>query len=406
MKVSKKIYIMPFGVFVTFSVIIMIFQYNNSQLWETINYYDEIFSIIIFIIFLKRNKIINSRLMKILFLISATVTIGLLGNILYSFQDLPIAIIADIFSVIKVPMGVLTISSSMSRKEIEYTISHLCGFFRLYICVAFIVAVYAYVTGNILFFASERFGINAYKFLSQNAGIFGYIVMGMLAFITLKQDKKKTDIFIKVISLFLIASTTKGPQLIFVAVYIFFYLFRLGKLRWYHIAMVGALAIVLGGYQIEHYIKPTEARFALTVRSIEIAKDYFPIGTGFATFGSEMSKAYNYSYVYIIYGLNKIRGLNTDFSAYVTDNYWPMLIGQFGFFIAVMYIIYYYKIFKNINTISKRTVEQRQVFLAMFITFMVGSLGSAYLTAVEGVIDFIYIGLFLNRNMAVKDAEV
>lgn len=125
-----------------------------------------------------------------------------------------------------------------------------------------------------------------------------------------------------------------------------------------------------------------------------------------ATFGSEMSKAYNYSYVYVIYGLNKIRGLNTDFSAYVTDNYWPMLIGQFGFFIAVMYIIYYYRIFKNINTISKRTVEQRQVFLAMFITFMVGSLGSAYLTAVEGVIDFIYIGLFLNRNMAVKDAEV
>lgn len=103
---------MPFGVFVTFSVIIMIFQYNISQLWETINYYDEIFSIIIFIIFLKRNKIINSRLMKILFLISATVTIGLLGNILYSFQDLPIAIIADIFSVIKVPMVVLTISSS------------------------------------------------------------------------------------------------------------------------------------------------------------------------------------------------------------------------------------------------------------------------------------------------------
>ena len=65
MKVSKKIYIMPFGVFVTFSVIIMIFQYNISQLWETINYYDEIFSIIIFIIFLKRNKIINSRLMKL-----------------------------------------------------------------------------------------------------------------------------------------------------------------------------------------------------------------------------------------------------------------------------------------------------------------------------------------------------
>ena len=32
----------------------------------------------------------------------------------------------------------------------------------------------------------------------------------------------------------------------------------------------------------------------------------------------------------------------------------------------------------------------------MFIAFMFGSLGSAYLTAVEGVIDFVYIGMFLN----------
>ena len=109
-----------------------------------------------------------------------------------------------------------------------------------------------------------------------------------------------------------------------------------------------------------------------------------------------MSKAYNYSQVYVLYGLNLIRGLNREYTAYVTDNYWPMIIGQFGLVVAVLFLFYYFNLFKKINKNTKRTIEQRQIFLAMFIAFMFGSLGSAYLTAVEGVIDFVYIGMFLN----------
>lgn len=406
MKVAKNIYILPIGLFVTVSVIIMIFQYNISQFFPVINYYDEIFSALIFIVFLMKSKKVYKNQLAILSLLAATVIVGLLGNALYSFQKLPIAIIGDIFSAVKVPIVLLAISYAMTQKEIEYTISHMCRFIKLYICIATIVAAYAYITNDGRFFASKRFGICAYKFFSQNAGIFGYIVMGMLAVLTFNPEKRKSDRVIKVMSLILIALTTKGPQLIFVALYTFFYLFRLGKLRWYHIAAAGIIAVALSGYQIQHYIKPTEARFALTVGSIKIAKDYFPIGTGFATFGSEMSKAYNYSDVYVLYGLNAIRGLNKEYTAYITDNYWPMLIGQFGIIIAFFYLVYYFNLFKKINNFPRRTKEQKQVFLALFITFMIGSLGSAYLTAVEGVIDFIYVGMFLNKNMVAQYAEV
>ena len=273
MKTEKNIYILPIGMFVTISIIIMIFQYNISYFFPTINYYDEVFSILIFIVFLARNKKVYKSQFAILALLVVTVTAGLLGNIFYSFQNLPIAIIADIFSTVKVPVVLLAISYTMTKKEIEYTISHMCKFIKLYICIATIVAAYAYMTNDGRFFASERFGIGAYKFFSQNAGIFGYVVMGMLAILTFNPKKRKSDRVIKVMSLVLIASTTKGPQLIFVALYIFFYLFRLGKLRWYHIVTVGIIAIALSGYQIQNYIKPTEARFALTVGSIKIAKD-------------------------------------------------------------------------------------------------------------------------------------
>lgn len=396
MKKEKLFVVSPIGMLVTISIIIMIFQYNISQVFPAVNYYDEIFAIIVFLIYIVRNPKINVSQLKVIALASVTVFVGLIGNLLFSFQKLPVAIVADILSVIKVPLVLLSIMYSMTQNEIKYTVSHLCSAFRIYIYIAAIIAIYAYITGNSTFFASERFGIGAYKFVSQNAGVFGYVLMGMLSAMTLNKNPKKGDSIIKILALIMIALTTKGPQLVFVALYIFFYLFRLGKLRWYHIATVGVIAVLLSGYQIQHYIKPTEARYALTVGSLKIARDYFPVGTGFATFGSEMSKAYNYSQVYVLYGLNLIRGLNREYTAYVTDNYWPMIIGQFGLVVAVLFLFYYFNLFKKINKNTKRTIEQRQIFLAMFITFMFGSLGSAYLTAVEGVIDFVYIGMFLN----------
>lgn len=399
---EKSILVSPFGVFVTISIIIMIFQYNISQVFSSVNYYDEIFMIIVFSIYIVRNPRINVSQLKVIALVFGTVFVGLIGNLLFSFQKLPLAIVGDILSVIKVPLVLLSIVYGMTQREIKYTVSHLCAIFRIYIYIAAITAVYAYITGNSVFFASERFGIGAYKFISQNAGIFGYVLIGMLSVMTLNKNPKKGDNIIKILALIMIALTTKGPQLVFVALYIFFYLFRLGKLRWYHIAAVGIIVVLLSGYQIQHYIKPTEARYALTVGSLKIARDYFPIGTGFATFGSEMSKAYNYSQVYDLYELNLIRGLNREYTAYVTDNYWPMIIGQFGFVVAVLFLIYYFDLFKKINKYTKRTIEQRQIFLAMFITFMFGSLGSAYLTAAEGVIDFVYIGMFLN----IKDGKI
>ena len=407
MKREKRLLVSPIGMFITISIIVMIFQYNVSQIFSVVNYYDEIFTIIVFLIYVTRKPQINVNQLRVLALIVGTVLVGLIGNLLFSFQRLPIAIAGDILSVIKVPIVLLSIMYGMKQREIQYTVSNLCAIFRIYICISAITAVYAYASADSIFFASKRFGISAYKFVSQNAGIFGYVLMGMLSVLTLNKNPKKGDNIIKILSLIMIVLTTKGPQLVFVALYIFFHLFRLGKLRWYHIAVVGIIAVLLSGYQIQHYIKPTEARYALAIGSQKIARDYFPIGTGFATFGSEMSKAYNYSQVYILYGLSLIRGLNKEYTAYVTDNYWPMIIGQFGVIIALFFLMYYFDLFKKINKHTKRAIKQRQIFLAMFITFMFGSLGSAYLTAVEGVIDFVYIGMFLNiKNGEIGNAEI
>ena len=50
-------------------------------------------------------------------------------------------------------------------------------------------------------------------------------------------------------------------------------------------------------------IIPDSARYQLLTKAFEIARDMFPLGAGFATFGSYYSGVY-YSSVYAAYGLS------------------------------------------------------------------------------------------------------
>lgn len=73
----------------------------------------------------------------------------------------------------------------------------------------------------------------------------------------------------------------------------------------------------------------TRARSALYGGSVEIATDSFPLGGGLGRFGSHMSRV-EYSPLYREYGLSGVRGLQPDNTLYVTDTFWPMILGESG----------------------------------------------------------------------------
>ena len=74
-----------------------------------------------------------------------------------------------------------------------------------------------------------------------------------------------------------------------------------------------------------------EARNVLYAKSFEIANDYFPFGAGMGRFGSEMSRKY-YSPLYQQYGIEKVMGLSKASNNYITDTFWPMVLGETGYF--------------------------------------------------------------------------
>ncbi len=87
-------------------------------------------------------------------------------------------------------------------------------------------------------------------------------------------------------------------------------------------------------------IAPTDnphARVALYRGSLEIARDFFPLGGGLGRFGSWMSRV-DYSPLYHQYGLSGIWGLQPDNPNAANDTFWPQLLGELGVFGMLAYL--------------------------------------------------------------------
>lgn len=94
------------------------------------------------------------------------------------------------------------------------------------------------------------------------------------------------------------------------------------------------------------------ARYQLLTKSFEIAKDHFPLGSGFGTFASYYSGV-RYSPLYKIYGLSTVNGLSMSNRSFMSDSFWPMILGQTGWLGCIAYIVALAMLFMEIQKLRK-----------------------------------------------------
>ncbi len=81
------------------------------------------------------------------------------------------------------------------------------------------------------------------------------------------------------------------------------------------------------------------ARIVLYVEAVEMAKDFFPLGTGQGTFGS-IPVNIIYSDVYYDYELSDIWGLSLDHEVnFRMDTHWASLLGEAGVLGLILYVL-------------------------------------------------------------------
>ncbi len=129
--------------------------------------------------------------------------------------------------------------------------------------------------------------------------------------------------------------TLRSKAIAAAAVYFFLLLFVMvprKPLKWYHFLLLVSLLLAVAGRQFAYYyidLRGQSARSILTETALAIAKDFYPIGTGFGCFGSSQA-AKHYSPVYVQYGFRRIPELDGVGPDFFSDTFWPILLGQTG----------------------------------------------------------------------------
>lgn len=139
------------------------------------------------------------------------------------------------------------------------------------------------------------------------------------------------------------------------------------------------------------------ARAMLYITFPEILKDYFPFGSGFASFGSYASGVY-YSDIYAQYGLENIKGMTKLNYSYIADTYYPCL-AQFGIVGILLYLCFFFYIIKKALNLYKQTMQEKYFIIPFLIVgyLLVENVADATFTGHRGFFIMMFLGLVLSE---------
>lgn len=365
-------------------------------------YVDEIIGIVSAVylaVFIKKIERRDAITIVILF---AVVLLGLLSNIVSGLAYSVFSILIDVVTETKTLFALFALKYFLDSKEKQVAIDLLTPFSKLFVLSTFVFSLLNLVV-DIGMRGEARYGLPSFRFIY----IFNYqyiavymLVFGVLVCNSRMSKLKKRRYFVLALIPLLLA--LKSPSTMFAIIFVFLsFYFKKHKKISAPIILLGALAILIAGrYQIETYLIDEESPRRLFIKySIKTANDYFPLGSGFATFGCDQAKEH-YAQLYYRYGFDKIWGMTPDLPAFLLDTFWPTLLGQFGWFGFLGYIAIFVRLFTTFN--NKNSDRLRRALLyAIFLQYMIQSLGTPILANSAGMIGFVSLALFSLDNDAV-----
>lgn len=373
------------------------FCLENNYGIPFVGYADEFFSLIslLLIISWASEERIDRNDRRIITLLIVLTIVGVISNIFSGLINNIYAILLDAFWQWKVFVCYIVAKNIMRRSVNKDRILNklqLCS--KIFLIIAFLCGIVSCFV-NIGMTNGYRYGIPCYYFIFRNEGRFGIIVSLALLFVKIK-NKKLWSIY-DFMAIVLMILTTKGTVYIIIAIYIMLMCFFYGKrnggrIRFTTILPMIILGIFVSEYQIQEYLMDSNhPRMLLIKFAFVTALTYFPLGSGFATYGSEMARQY-YSPLYVLYGWSNKYGLaNGETSSALNDNYLATMIGQFGFIGPIIYYICFLIIFKQLNKL-KGSSSVKALVMAIYICLMVSTIATGIVKSSIGVMAFMVLG--------------
>lgn len=358
---------------IVFMLYLFIIQNPLEKYIRVIKYVDELWPLlIIWLLFLKVSssgtiKISVKEMLKYLPL-GIFVVVGFLGNILFRYQKWSI-VFGDALTNLKFFLGILTSLTLFEPRCFDkdsIIVSKHCRIITVLLFVVFLLDEFFHVfpSGDI------RHGIRSEQLFYSHCTYFAGAIVFLIAMLFFFY--KKSNLPFILLCLLMLASTMRSKAIVMVPICVVLYYFCVvyrKKLRLWHIVLISLGVVAIAWDQIYFYyfkLSGISARSVMTSTSIQILRDYFPIGTGFGTYGSS-GAAKNYSPVYVKYGFRTVYELSdTNKSAFLNDTFWPIIIGQTGFIGTICYLYVLGRI--GIKTLHIRKVS-RYAYVSVLVVF-------------------------------------
>ena len=400
------------SIFIIIGIALMLFACLFSAILPSgLDYVDEFFCvavIILFLISMARGK----RVFKFYFWFLLLIPIGFLGNLMYDVQsDFNLAV-QDAFLFIKPYVLLMYILTSVNEFQAWKIYKFLMRVSKIIIITlsAFSVLTILWNMG----IARGLFGMFAgmvdYKGMFVFYAGFGGTVAELiiLALAVVASDSKNNRLLYFILSLIVILRVDSGLGNLSIVAYmaVYFFLEKQKRFRWYYLLIIVPLCLWVGRGEIMGYLLNSDApRYKLFYFSFITAWQYFPIGAGFAAYGSTTAMTH-YSSLYYRYKFNLSWGMKENETFFLMDSYYPQIVGQLGFLGTVIYIIFMVKLFfKIIWSILNIAIKSAAVYLlgVWFVAGLGFGTSSLWGCMVFAIISILYLTDKYHTNIAGGD---
>lgn len=361
---------------------LLIFQSPMKDVTFLANYFDEFAtvgllasSVVAFV--LRRDKtdrlFSNLELFSLVFL-AAFAFVGLLGNYYSGIQMNAKPILVDLLACTKFVLVYFSSTVVFNGKHQLYRVLLQEAKFLLIVMIPFAV-LNQFSDFGMRF--DRRYGLYSFHFLFKHPSTYSQLLSGIL--LLLLSDARSNKKWIAV-CLVLITLSLRSTSIAFSAACIVLLINGVsGKMRFTQLMLIGISVVFFGWGQIQYYFFDVDggARARLTAVSLEIANRFSPIGSGFATYASNITAQPGYySPLYYQYGLNYVHGLVPGDISFLSDTFWPIIVGQFGWMGLILFLFCLFSLLIGRISFSKKHGASWKITGLFFIYLFLTSAGS------------------------------
>lgn len=327
------------------AILILLFESSLQQVFPVFGYFDELSTLLFGCAALVKLSVATAKtqenvwLRRVVGCLIALAALGFLGTAFSDYNPPFIAVAIDVLTCFKffIAFGAAMVLLSDSSNLLN-ALARLARVLviALFACACVSLFVDIGMGGEI------RYGIPSFKFLFFHPGVVVWFTVALTAL--LLTDSKRNKVFI-FLALAVVCLTLRSKGICWAVVMLILVTStgKDGHIKAWHV-LVASLAVLYLSYDnIQLYYNNENietARAALQRVSFDVASDYFPWGSGYASFGSAITADQEYySPLYFKYGLSTVWGIIPSHPQYISDTFWPTVISQFGWIGLILFLM-------------------------------------------------------------------